>query len=83
MMTRDFAWLHVCLRFPGLSGSNHVGDWLAAAVGLALSVGGALLIDFLDRTLKTPEDVKTEGLWHSEPLAWFRCALSATACSTL
>ena len=31
---------------------------LAAAIGLALAVGGALLIEFLDDTVKTPEDVK-------------------------
>jgi succinoglycan biosynthesis transport protein ExoP len=30
---------------------------MAAAIGLALAVGGALLIEFLDDTLKTPEDV--------------------------
>ena len=30
---------------------------LAAAIGLALSAGGAFLIEFLDDTLKTPEDV--------------------------
>jgi succinoglycan biosynthesis transport protein ExoP len=31
---------------------------MAAAIGLALAVGGALLIEFLDDTVKTPEDVK-------------------------
>ncbi len=31
---------------------------LAAAIGLALAVGGALLIEFLDNTVKTPEDVE-------------------------
>lgn len=30
---------------------------LAAAIGLALSAGGAFLIEFLDDTLKTPDDV--------------------------
>lgn len=30
---------------------------LAAAIGLALAVGGALLIEFLDDTVKTPDDV--------------------------
>lgn len=30
---------------------------LAAAIGLALAVGGAFLIEFLDDTIKTPEDV--------------------------
>jgi Mrp family chromosome partitioning ATPase len=30
---------------------------LAAAIGLSLAVGGALLIEFLDNTVKTPEDV--------------------------
>jgi non-specific protein-tyrosine kinase len=30
---------------------------LAAAIGLALAVGGALLIEFIDDTIKTPEDV--------------------------
>ena len=31
---------------------------LAAAIGLGLAVGGALLIEFLDDTLKTPDDVQ-------------------------
>ena len=31
---------------------------MAAAIGLALAVGGALLIEFLDDTVKTPDDVK-------------------------
>jgi len=31
---------------------------MAAAIGLALAVAGAILIEFLDDTLKTPEDVK-------------------------
>jgi succinoglycan biosynthesis transport protein ExoP len=31
---------------------------MAAAIGLALAVGGALLIEFLDDTVKMPEDVK-------------------------
>lgn len=31
---------------------------MAAAIGMALAVGGALLIEFLDDTVKTPEDVK-------------------------
>ena len=30
---------------------------LAAAIGLALAVGGAFLIEFLDDTIKTPDDV--------------------------
>lgn len=30
---------------------------MAAAIGLVLAVGGALLIEFLDDTIKTPEDV--------------------------
>ena len=30
---------------------------LAAAIGLALALGGAFLIEFLDDTIKTPEDV--------------------------
>jgi non-specific protein-tyrosine kinase len=31
---------------------------MAAAIGLALAAGGALLIEFLDDTVKTPDDVK-------------------------
>jgi non-specific protein-tyrosine kinase len=31
---------------------------LAAAIGLSLAAGGAILIEFLDNTIKTPEDVK-------------------------
>lgn len=54
---------------------------LAAAIGLALAVGGAFLIEFLDNTIKTPSDVtstldlptlgviaRIEGKTHQEKL---------------